>query len=122
MTEGMRHDEHPEKGTETFPSPDEVKSLLARILHRKDFAILSDDSDPKGASLILIETVIDGTKVKLQFGRAKNDITSSLLPDGGRFSASIHLTEYNNNGKAMGGRCVANYLDGNWSDIREVSS
>ena len=122
MIEGMRHDDHPEKGKEIFPSLDEIKDLLGRILQRSDFEILSEHSDAEGASLLEIETVIDDTKVRLQYGRAKNDITSPSIPDGGRFSASIHLTEYDNDVNAIGGKCVANYIDGNWTSIREVAS
>ena len=121
MSESMRYDDHPEKGNETFPSQEDVEAFMKGILQRDDYTILSQTSDANGASELEIQIVIGDRNIRLQYERAKCDSSSPSF-HGKEFSASIHLVEYDSDGKVIGGKQIANYLDGKWSDIRELSS
>ena len=101
-----------------FPSQAEIKSIFDALLPGREYKELRVSSDEKGISIYEIEiTLEDGEKIEFNYQPAKNDHTNPSLPSGGRFSASIHATYYDKDGMPYTGKCVANYLDGQWTMV-----
>jgi len=102
-------------GTERFPNQEEIKKIFEIILKGKEYKELRIESDAQGVSLYEIEVILEnGEKIEYNFQRADYDYKNSSLPANARFSASIHMTNYNTDNIPFSGECVANYIDGKW--------
>jgi hypothetical protein len=100
---------------EKFPSKEEIKSVFEVIVKGGEYKELRILTNEKGIYIYEIEIALEnGEKIEYNYQKATNNYRDSSLPSGGRFSASIHRTDYDADGMPCGGECVANYLDGTW--------
>ena len=105
-----------EKTLEKFPSKEEIKSTLETILKGQRYKELRIKSNENGVYLYEVEIALkNGEKIEYLFQKATNNYRDKSLDPFARFSASIHMTNYNKDGMPYHGSCIANYLDGVWS-------
>jgi len=108
------YDDDLEKPTEHFPDQAEIEALLATHLQGKEYSITRSNSDDKGVLIFEAEMIIDGEKTVFNYQRATYDHTNPERDEYARFSASLHSVSYDSDGMPQGGKCIANYRDGQW--------
>lgn len=107
--------EQQERSPEKFPSQEEIKATFETILKGREYKELGIKSNEEGVFFYEIEVLLeDGEKIEYNFQKATYDYRDTSLPASAQFSASIHETIYDADGRPVSGKCVANYLDEKW--------
>lgn len=108
-----------EKGPEQLLSEAEIRAVFERLIGGREHSEMVSRINKYGDTVYEIATSNErGDKVEYELQYAKHDYRDADIPSAGRFSASIHRTEYDGD-MPVGGQCVANYLDGEWRFVRE---
>lgn len=102
---------------ERFPSQEEVRAVLAKILQGKPYEELGSRDDEEGLCFFeAVVTLEDGEKREYNYQKAKYNYKDTSLP-GKHYPASIHMTKYDIDGILYDGECVANYTGADWEYV-----
>lgn len=112
MSETM-HDDEEGESLESLPSQENIEGFLREFLDGKPYRIITNVSDANVISRFEIEVLTEDGKIEYNYQPANYDYTKSSVPTGAQFPASIHAIFYDGE-VPMGGKCVANFLDGVW--------
>lgn len=97
-----------EKGPESIPTPEEVKSVFEQLIEKKEYKDVRKLEDEQG--LYLWDVIVSGEDGDTEYSyMRKGQYQQGLARE-----TAVHVTFFDETGIPTGGHSVAKLVEGNW--------